>query len=265
MMDGHEDYIARHVPGTVPCDGDLGKPAWTDAVWSHRFIDMVTGAPALFDTRAALLWTDTHLQIAFRAEEPFLEAHVAERDGIVFQDNDLELFIDGGDCYYELEVNALGTIYEVFFVWRDAIGQFDSVAFDVHDPRSFTFGGDYDRKPESFWRGTHPRGVRWAFTGWDMPGLQTAVRLDGTLNDHSDVDRGWSLEIAIPWASLAPLADGRQLPPASGDVWRMFLGRFQRLVLSGVEVTPHPASALNAHGVYDTHLPDRWSRIRFEQ
>lgn len=89
------------------------------------------------------------------------------------------------------------------------------------------------------------------------------MRIDGTLNDNSDIDKGWSLEIAIPWSSLTLLANGRSLPPTHGDVWNMFLGRFQKLMVSGKEVQPHPAMALNSHGVYDTHLTDKWSRIEF--
>jgi len=30
---------------------------------------------------------------------------------------------------------------------------------------------------------------------WDIPGLITRVHVDGTLNDPSDTDRGWSIEI----------------------------------------------------------------------
>ena len=90
------------------------------------------------------------------------------------------------------------------------------------------------------------------------------VRIDGTLNDDSDVDRGWSEEISIPWESLALLAPSRSVPPRPGDEWTMFLGRFQKLIVSGTEVHPHPAMALNSHGVYDTHLPEQWSRVRFE-
>jgi len=155
----------------------------------------------------------------------------------------------------------------VLFVWRDAYthgSRFDVPAFDVHRPTAFTFGGDDDRTPGSFWTGTHPRGARWAFTDFDLPGLRTSVRVDGTLNDDSDIDRGWSWEIAIPWPSLALLADGRSLPPRPGDEWTMFLGRFQKLVVGGHEVQPHPAMALTGHGVYDTHRPERWSRIRFD-
>ena len=191
----------------------------------------------MYDTRAAILWDDDNLYLAFVAEEPFVSAALTERDSIIFQENDLEVFIDGGDCYYELEVNAANTVYEVFFIWRDAYtrgSRFDQAQFDVHSPAAFTFGGDYDRTPATFWTGSHPRGTRWAFTDFDMPGLRTAVQVDGTLNDDSDIDSGWSLEIAIPWSSLALLADGRTVPPQHGDEWRLFLGRFQRLEVSGM-------------------------------
>lgn len=45
----------------------------------------------------------------------------------------------------------------------------------------------------------------------------------------------------------------------------MFLGRFQKLMAGGKEINPHPAMALDPHGVYDTHLPDKWSRILFTE
>lgn len=260
------DYTAYKINSSITIDGNLDKPVWQEARWSGRFVDMVTGHPGMYNTECAILWTDAHLYIGFKAEEPFLEAQLKERDSIIFLENDLELFIDGGDCYYELEVNAANTIYEVFFIWKDAYtrgGRFDLPQFDVHQPQAYTFGGDYDRSGASFWKGRHPRGIRWAFTNYDLPGLQTAVQLDGTLNDHSDIDKGWSLELAIPWSSLDLLANGRSLPPKEGDIWTMFLGRFQKLMVGGQEVQPHPAMALNAHGVYDTHLPDKWSRIRF--
>jgi len=262
-----EALVATRLDGSIELDGRVDKPAWQTATWSRRFVDMVDGTPGMFDTRVAVRWNDQHLFIAFTAEEPFLRATQSERDSIVFLDNDLEVFIDGGDCYYELEVNAANTVYEVLFVWRDALQtgtRFAGPEFDVHQATAHTFGGDYDRTGASFWRGTHPRGTRWAFTGYDMPGLRTAVHLDGTLNDDTDVDRGWSLEIAIPWPSLAIVAADRPVPPQAGDVWTMFLGRFQRLVVGGQEVQPHPAMALDSHGVYDTHQPERWSRVRFE-
>jgi len=265
-MKDNIDYTAQKISTPITIDGDIRKEVSQNAQWSKRFVDMVTAAPGMYNTQSAILWNDTHLYIAFFAEEPFVEAKLTERDSIIFLENDLELFIDGGDCYYELEVNAANTIYEVFFIWKDAYtkgSKFDIPIFDVHHQQAYTFGGDYDRDGATFWRGTNPRGIRWAFTNYDMEGLQTAVQVDGTLNDNSDIDNGWSLEIAIPWSSLGLLANGRAIPPTNGDVWNMFLGRFQKLIQNGIEVQPHPATALNSHGVYDTHLPKKWSRIAF--
>lgn len=260
------DYSAQKITADISIDGNTDKPIWQYATWSKRFVDMVSGEMGMYDTRTAILWNDSYLYIAFKAEEPFLEAKLTERDSIIFQENDLEVFIDGGDCYYELEVNAANTIYEVFFIWKDAYekgGRFDIPQFDVHQMDAYTFGGDFDRTGSSFWKGTHPRGIRWAFTNYDMDGLQTAVKLDGSLNDHRDIDKGWSLEIGIPWESLHLLADGRSIPPSHGDVWKMFLGRFQKLMVGGKEIQPHPAWALNSHGIYDTHMPSKWSQIQF--
>lgn len=264
---GAPDYIARKITGSIAVDGNIYKEPWQSAQWSKRFADMVTGQPGLYNTQAALLWNHTHLYIAFRAEEPFVTAALTARDSIIFLENDLEVFIDGGDCYYELEVNAANTVYEVFFIWKDAWkkgGQFDTPQFDVLQPQAYTFGGDDDRSGASFWKGTHPRGIRWAFTNFDMPGLQTAVQVEGTLNNNNDIDKGWNLEIAIPWTSLQVLANGRSVPPADGDVWNMFLGRFQQLFPGGKELLPHPAMVLSPHGIYDTHKPEKWSRVGFE-
>lgn len=260
------DYQAKRTTELIDIDGNINKEVWQKAGWSKRFVDMTTGDAGMYNTQTAILWNDTHLYIAFVAEEPFVEAKLTERDSIIFLENDLEVFIDGGDCYYELEINAANTIYEVFFIWKDAYtkgSKFDIPQFDVHHPQAYTFGGDYDRSGATFWKGTHPRGIRWAFTNFDMPGLTTAVKIDGTLNDNSDIDKGWSAEIAIPWNSLALLANGRSIPPSNGDVWKLFLGRFQKLMPGGKEVQPHPAMALNSHGVYDTHLPEKWSRVLF--
>lgn len=262
------DYIAKKISTDILIDGNIQKPIWQKAQWSPRFVDMVTGHAGMYNTQAAVLWNETYLYIAFDAEEPFVEAKQTERDSIVFLENDLEVLIDGGDCYYELEVNAANTIYEVFFIWKDAYkkgGKYDIPQFDVHQKEAYTFGGDYDRSGASFWKGTHPRGIRWAFTNYDLPGLKTAVQIAGTINDNSDIDKGWSLEISIPWNSLTLLSNGKSVPPSNGDIWTMLLGRFQKLVIGGKEIQPHPAMVLTSHGVYDTHLPKKWSKIEFRE
>ena len=259
-------YTCYKTKQPLVIDGHLDKAAWRKAPKSARFVDMAAGTPGYYDTRMAALWDDEYFYVAFWLEEPFVEAHHTERDAIIFQENDVELFIDGGDCYYELEINARATPYEVMFVWRDAYtrgSRFDVPEFDLFGRDVYSFAGDYDRQPASFWRGTHPRGPRWAFLGWDFPGLKIAVQVDGTLNDASDIDRGWTAELALPWSGMTWLANGRSLPPQDGDTWRMFFGRFQKLLNAGREVQPHPAWVLSPHGEYDTHKPECFPYMSF--
>jgi hypothetical protein len=255
-------YRCLRTPHAPTIDGRLDEPVWQRAPRSPRFVDMLTGEPAHFDTRAAAVWDDQALYVGFWIEEPFVSGSLTERDQPIFVDNDVEVFIDGGDAYYEFEINALGTIYEVFFIWQDAFSRFDPAEFDVHRRKASTFGGNFDRDGLNFWRGTHPRGLRWAFTDWDFPGLRSAVRIDGALNDRQTVSRGWTVELAFPWAGMAPLAHGRALPPRPGDEWRLFFGRFEHLTISGQTI--HPAWSWDPIGSPDTHTPERFTPVVFD-
>jgi len=257
-------YTCRRAAEELKIDGFLNEAAWQASEKSPRFVDMVTGKPGLYETRAALLWDNDYLYAGFWIEEPQVRAELAERDSLIFLENDVELFIDGGDCYYEFEINALGTIYEVFFIWQDAYpGRFDGAEFDLLSRRALSFAGDYDRQASSFWRGTHPRGARWAFLDWDFPGLKSAVQVEGKINDDGVIDKGWTVELALPWEGMKWLANGRPLPPADGDIWRIFMGRFEKLEPGGIEIQPHPAWVWNKHGVYDTHIPECFTAVHF--
>ncbi len=255
-------YSCLRAPRPVEIDGRLDKPVWRKARKSRRFVDLVSGVPGFLETRMASLWDDENLYVAFWVEEPDVRARLSERDSLVWTENDVEIFIGGEDCYYEFEINALGTVYEVFYIWQDAYqkgGRFDIPEFDLLTRRVDVLGGFQDALR---W-GKHPRGARWAFMDWDFPGLKTAVRVDGTLNDASDVDRGWTAEIAFPWRGMKILAGSRPVPPRDGDVWRMDFSRFELLDYCGVKAEPHPGWALNRHGVYDSHIPECFSFVHF--
>ena len=114
------DYSAQKIDFDFEVDGDITKSIWAESTWSPSFVDMASGEQAEFLTKTAIRWSDAKLYVAFWAEEPDVRAEITQRDSLIFLENDLELFIDGGDCYYELEFNALNTIYEVFFIWRDS-------------------------------------------------------------------------------------------------------------------------------------------------
>jgi hypothetical protein len=257
-------YTCFRTGHKLEIDGRLDKCAWLEAPRSGRFVDLVSGVPGFFGTEMAALWDDENLYVAFWVDEPNVQARLVKRDSLVWTENDVEIFIGGEDCYYEFQTNALGTVYEVFYIWRDALkkgSRFDLPEFDPLARRVDVLGGFQD----GMRYGKHPRGPRWAFMDWDFPGLRVAVRVDGTLNDPTDIDKGWTAEIAFPWRGMKHLAGGRPVPPRNGDVWRMDFSRFELLESCGAKVEPHPGWALNKHGVYDSHIPECFSFVHFSE
>jgi len=256
-VDGVATYTAYRAATPPDGDGRLEAACWGTAPRSPRFVNLVSGAGTALDTRAAILWDDEHLHIGFWLEQPQVTATLTERDAHVWLDDDVEVFIAGADAYYELEVNAFGTVYEVLFVWDDAYpaGGYDRIPELRRDhPQAASFDG------VGF--PGHPRGPRTGFWGYDLPGLRTAVHVDGAINDDRVRDRGWRVEIAVPWAGLEVLAaaDGRALPPRDGDEWRIALSRFNTHRSS-----PDDSGgwAWSPHGVWDSHIPELFPRIRF--
>ena len=237
-------YICYRSAGPITIDGRLDEPSWQAAPKSDAFVDIVTGAPVWYDTHVALLWDDDYLYFGFSAEEPRVYATLTERDARIYEDNDLEVFIAGKDAYYEFEVNAFNTVYEVFWIWKDATLP---PGFDPRHQRTMTLDGVGGH--------VHPRGERWGFLDWDYPGLRTAVHIDGS--------RGWSAELALPWKGLELLADGRSVPPKDGDVWRIDCSRFQQVDASGHPIPPGAGWTWNRHGHYDSHIPEVFPYVTF--
>ena len=252
-------YTAYRVTQPPALDGRLDAPPWLSAPRSRRFVDLVTGNATIHDTRAAVLWDDEHLYIGFWVEEPFVSATMTERDAPIYEENDVEVFIAGNDAYYELEVNPLGTVYEALFVWDEA-----------YERSGYAAIPELQRDAAGFrkWHGVgfteHPRGGRSGFFRWDLPGLRTAVHVDGVINDPGVRDRGWTVEIAIPWSGLHLLAmpDSRSLPPDEGDVWRMDFSRFN-VVKEAPPATDSGGWAWSPHGVWDSHIPECFPYIHF--
>ena len=261
-----EDRLAHltchRAHGPIAIDGDLAKPAWRSQQRSSRFVDMVSGAPALYDTRVACQWDEAFFYVAYWVEEPQVCATLTARDSFIWHDNDVELFVAGDDCYYELELNAFGTVYEAFFVWQQALvrgGRFDRPELDLYSRRVDVLGGFQDATRF----GRHQRGARWAFLDFDLADLRSAVRVDGRINDPTTIDRGWTVELALPWASLAFLFDGRRLPPGEGETLHCDFSRFEALRVHGQPLRENPGWSLNAHGVYDSHIPESFSVVHF--
>ncbi|MCK5705174.1 MAG: carbohydrate-binding family 9-like protein, partial [Cyclobacteriaceae bacterium] len=156
--------------------------------------------------------------------------------------NDFEIFIDpNGDThnYYEIEVNALNTIWDLLLTkpYRD-------------------------------------RGL--PINTWDVKDLKTAVHTEGTINDPSDIDNYWSVELALPWSSLEEYAFENN-KPKDGEKWRMNFSRVQwRLDIINEtyqkqinpqtnETFPEYNWVWSPQGIINMHYPETWGYVQFSE
>jgi hypothetical protein len=233
-----EGYICLFSKGPIELDGKLEDAAWQSAPWTNDFVDIEGDAKPKprQSTRAKMLWDAQNLYIAAELMETHLQGTLTEHDAVIFQDNDFEVFVDpDGDNhqYVEFEMNALNTTWDLLL------------------NRPYKDGGKADN-------------------GWEFDGLKSAVHLDGTLNDPSDQDKGWTLEIAIPWTAFRK-SPVNAYPPKQGDRWRIDFSRveWQFDVVDGKYLkkpkTKEDNWVWSPQGIIDMHRPERWGFVQFEK
>ena len=229
-------YVAYRVTSAITVDGRLDDPAWARAAWSEDFVDIEGDAKPrpTWPTHAKMLWDDTFLYVGAELRERHVWATMKAHDSVIFHENDFELFLEpDGDNrdYYEFEINALGTFWDLFL------------------PKPYRDGGKADNS-------------------WEIPGLKSAVRIDGTLNNSADVDRSWSVELAFPWAVLKAHTS-RAAPPRNGDQWRVNFSRVE-WKLEPVGGSYKKVDGVNENnwvwspqGAVDMHRPEMWGYLQF--
>jgi hypothetical protein len=229
-------YVCYRAAKPVVIDGALDDAAWDAVPWTDAFVDIEGDKKPKprFRTRAKMLWDDKALYIAAEMEEPHVWGTLRDHDAVIFHDNDFEVFLDpDGDnhVYGELELNALNTTWDLLLT------------------KPYKDSGK-------------------AVSAWEITGLKTAVKVQGTLNNPTDKDTGWTLEIAWPWQSLKELR-GKPVPPVDGDQWRINFSRVEWDV-DVVEGKYQKVKGKNEHnwvwspqGVIDMHRPERWGYIQF--
>ena len=233
-----EGYICMFSESPVELDGKLDDAAWQLAPWTADFVDIEGDAKPKprKRTRAKMLWDAQNLYIAAELMETHLQGTLTEHDAVIFQDNDFEVFIDpNGDNhqYVEFEMNALNTTWDLLL------------------DRPYKDGGKADNS-------------------WEFDGLKSAVHLDGTLNDPSDQDKGWTIEIAIPWTAFRK-SPVNAYAPRQGDRWRFGFSRVEWLfdIVDGKYVkkpnTKEDNWVWSPQGIIDMHRPERWGFVQFER
>lgn len=213
-------YRCRRAADPLTIDGRLDEPAWdvAEAALLQRNED---GGPAPLATTVRLLWDDVYLYVGFTCEDPDIWGTLYARDSQLWEEEVVEVFLDpnhNGQLYFEFELSPRNVQLDLLAVKR-------------------------------------PGRPLQTLIAWDCPGWQTAVCVDGTLDNRADRDRGWSAEMAIPLAEL------RTAPhtPRPGDIWRMGLYRIER-----PQNAPGLLLAWSPTLAATFHVPERFGYLAFE-
>jgi len=178
-------------------------------------------------TTLRMLWDETHVYLFYDMNDKYLTAREKERDGQPYFD----------DCA------------EVFFVTVPAIHN-THIGYELNlykASNDFVYFDDY-------YQGKHA--VLKSFN----PEFTVEVTHDGTINDNSDEDQGWTMELAIPIANFTGLE--KFVPVKAGNRWAFLAVRQDRNDAEG-----NRRSTSTIFPIYDieknVHQPNRFGLMEF--
>ncbi len=222
-------YIASKVTKPIKIDGKLDEPMWKAAPSTGLFVDTMSGNAGGVATEAKLLWDSQNLYVGFENVDTDVWAQLTDRDAKLWTQEAVELMIDAdgnGKSYVEIQVAPNGTI------------------FDTYLPTYRKYEDRIDPKAKPY--------------SWNSK-LKASVRVDGTINQRDDQDKGWTVELALPLADANGLdKPGVKIPPVVGDVWKINMFR-----LDSPKGKGQVAVAWSAPMVGDFHKLDRFGELVF--
>jgi len=237
-----KQYNCYNTHSVVEIDGNVYDDSWKNIPWSSFFEDIEGDAKSKphLQTRMKMLWDEEYLYIAAELEEPHIWGYLSNHDDIIYRDNDFEIFIDptgDGLNYFEIEINALGSILDLFM------------------SKPYNKGGKADLP-------------------WNAEGLKKAVKIYGNINDTIGEDIKWIVEMAIPWTAYNSCA-AKIKQPKSGDTWRMNFSRVQwetefmndnyKKFINTETGLPIPENnwVWSPQGKINMHIPHMWGFVTF--
>ncbi len=220
-------YTVKRTPVPLTIDGRLNEPEWQAAPFTGAFVHYQDGSPATLLTRSKFLWDDTYLYVAFDCQDPDVWGSMTHRDDLLWHEEVIEILCDpdgDGLNYFEVQVNPLGTILDLFLA------------------KPYTAGGVADLT-------------------WNLDSIRVGVWVQGTLNDSTDLDTGWTVEVALPFAEMAFTGPTLHFPPVAGEEWRILPTRYDYERTGDMTVETSSWDQTGTTGGF--HVPSRFGRITF--
>jgi hypothetical protein len=214
------EYVVHRARAPLQIDGVLAEPSWDAAEKAGPFVRSLDGKPASAATEARLLWDSENLYVAFLCEDANVSGAFFADDEKLYTSNVVEIFLNpsrDSSHYDEIEVAPTNALFDA------------------------SFSGGPRKGMDLAWssRARH------------------AVHVDGTLNQPSDIDRGWTVELAIPFAALTGMPKPR---PERGDIWKFNLYRLRQ-----GPGQPGEGQAFSPPMRGDFHALDRFATLRFDE
>lgn len=211
------------VQGSIQLDGKLDDSLWKKAAVLTPFSVNDGSRTATQSTEVRIAYDDTALYLGWICMDNDILATYREHDSELWNEEVAECFITPKELtrYFELQWNPLGTTFDAIIA-----NQLDKNGL------SKSMKGD------------------WSYTA---EGMQAAVWVDGTVQNSSDTDRVWQVEVIVPFAALGCPA------PNPGDVWRANFFRYDRTAGKTEEYNAWSPTKLASF-----HQPSRFGYLEFQ-
>ena len=179
---------------TMIIDGKMDEVVWQKA--ESRSFESFYRVEKPIDEQKSLfkmVWDEQNLYVFYEFEDKFLTARETSRDGQPYNDDCAEIFIipapDSLDSHIGFELN----IYKA--------------------SNDFVYFNKYYQKKDYVFKAFNPE-------------FKAETTYKGTLNDNSDEDKGWTLELVIPLSTFRNLKP--ELSPKGGVRWAFQVVRQDR-------------------------------------
>ena len=140
-----------------------------------------------------MLWGKEKFYVFFEMEDQYITARETKRDGQPYLDDCAEIFFitapDSLDTHFGYELNLNKAVND------------------------FIFFNDYVKGKDVVYKTFNPD-------------FEVEITYDGTINDNSDIDKGWTMEMAIPYSNFGEL--GKVVAIEPGNKWAFLAIRQDR-------------------------------------
>lgn len=215
-------YVCRFAEKPIAVDGVLDDAAWSQAAEVPlRYPFDPKDKRVLVKGTARFMWDDKYVYVGFDFEDDDIWSFSDEPDSELWNGDVAEFFIKprtDANHYFEFVVAPNATLFDGRYPSRGA--------------------GGYLR-----------------FKGWSSNAI-VASRIDGTDGDHTDTDKGFTIEVAIPHEAF-----GNDVPE-DGATWTFGAFRYnysksfeQPMMIMSVPEVPH-----NGYHCYESYEPLRFAK-----